>query len=432
MTKKSRYSLQSRFTLTLSGVAIFIAVLVGLFGQYINERLEVEIWRATLESEFSYFKENTSLYSDNVNILTGNLRVFRYIRGAPQNQSVPAIFYQLEPGIYDEIKINDKEYCVLVRDLDKDRVLLAYDITHLEHKEFKLGVVIFGVVILSIIFIVYISHILGGKLVAPIKRLADRLSSLNPEDRGLSVGDEYEDSELSVIAQAIDYYLARLDTYVDREREFLDTASHELRTPITVISGAVDVLTSAQSKTEINRRVLSRIKQATSDMTETINVLFVLAKDSTQIANSAKPFQVDSLIEKIINEDLSAFPDTNKKIQLLLDSTCIFAPEGPSSIIFRNLIRNAIEHSVGMHVFVELKSGIFTIKNEGSSINPDKIATLFNKRVRGENNEGSGLGLYLIKRICESLNWTIEIMVTENNKFLVMIDLSKHVIKEDT
>ena len=430
MFKSYRSSLEKKFTYTLGGFAVFVALLVGSFGHYINEQLEVEIWRATLESEFLYYKNNRTRNSGQSVYQSGNLQIYSLRNGEVLNGTIPNQLSQLRPGIYDEIEIGGREYCVLVRALDKERILLAYDITHLEESEFKLAILIIGLVFISLIGIIYMSHVLGRMLVAPIKDMADKVNNLNPKNRGSEIGDIYKESELSVIANAIDTYLARLDEFVDREKEFLDTASHELRTPITIISGAADILNARPDSEEIKERAISRIKQATKDITDSISALFVLAKDETQLANSAKTLRLDTLIEKTVREHIAIFPDKVINVHLDLDETCIFAPKEAASIVLRNLIRNAIEHSENDEISIKIMNGIFQIENQGNQLTPEHIASLFNKRIRGKGGEGNGLGLYLIKRICECLKWKLDISGLEINQFIVKLDLSRHLIAD--
>ncbi len=429
MINTYRYSLQKQFTYTLGGFAIFVAMLIGLFGVYLNEQFEVEIWRATLESEFLSYTGNNK-YAKQPVVQHGNLHIYKFKEGVTLSQAIPKELHHLKPGIYDEIQIGDRDYSVLIRDLDTERILLMYDITHLEKSEFNLGILVVGLILISIIGIIYLSHLLGQMLVAPIKNMADKVGGLNPMERGLRMDYVNKENELATIADAINSYLIRLDHYVDHEREFLDTVSHELRTPITIISGAVDILSTHPESKEITERALLRLKQATKDMVESINALFILAKDGTQIANSAEPFRFDTLIEKIIKDHLAVFSNKLINIHATLNSTCIFAPKEAAAIVLRNLIRNSIEHSKDYEITIKLEHGVLQIENRGRHAAPEQAALLFNKRVRDEGGAGSGLGLYLIKRVCENLKWVLEITGLEKNLFLVRLDLSQYVVND--
>lgn len=429
MIKSFHSSLQKRVTFILGGFALFVAVLMAVFGHYINEQLEAEIWRSTLQSEYINYLANRKKHSDKSIIVNGNLQIHIISKDKPLYNKKLNELYQLSPGIYDEIQIGEQEFCVLIKDLDSKRILLAYDITHLEQNEFELGLLVMVSMTIILIGIIYLSYVLGRFLVAPIQNMSKKVSSLDPEERGQLIGDSYKENELHVIANAIDAYLIKLDQFVDREKEFIDTASHELRTPIAIISGAVDILNKQPNTSKVSQRAIFRIKQATKNIAESVNALFILAKDETQLANSAQSLQLNNLIENIIQENVDALPEKKIKVILTLDDTNIFAPKEPTSIVLRNLIKNAIVYSDDNLINISLSNGTFEIKNQGKSLSPEHIASLFNKRVRGKDGEGNGLGLYLIKRICRILKWEIDISGLENNQFIVKVDLSRHIIK---
>ena len=428
MSKLFQSSLQNKFTYTLGGFGLFVAILVGTFGFYINEKLEVEVWRSTLESEFINYKNNYKQNIDKNIIEYGNLRIYRVDKEQLLNAELPSEISYLTPGIYDEVKIKNQEFCVLVRDFKNERVFLTHNITYLEETEFTLSVLFIGFLVIFFIVILYLSYFLGRLLVSPVRKIATTVSSLNPEERGLRIENNYNEFELSIIAKSINSYLVKMDKFVNREKDFIDTASHELRTPIAIISGAVDVLNAHPESITVKERALSRIKQSTKDIAESINALFLLSKDDAQIVNSAELFQLDDLVERIVSDHLSIFPEKQLTIDSDLDKTCLFASREATSIVLGNLVRNAIEHAKSHEIKIYLKNGILRIENQGAYIEPEQAALLFNKHVRGQGGEGNGIGLYLINRICESFNWKLDISSCEENRFIAQLDFSSNII----
>lgn len=424
-------SFQNRITYTLGGFSLLMTILIGLSGHYINEQIESQIWRSTLQNEFVKYMANSEKYIDYVNNLSGNLKVYVVPTDQLDDKNIPGYIRHLSPGIYDEIEIDDRDFSILVKDVGADRVFLVFDISYMEQDEFNYEMLVLALVIISLLIIIILSRILGKFLVSPIQDMATRVSQLNPNERGLSIDGDYSDSELSVIAEAINSYLEKLDSFLDREKEFIDTASHELRTPITIISGAVDILNSQPHTSEVTARAAMRIKHATKDIAESINALFILAKNDSQLAGSAKLIHLDDLVNRIIEEQVAIFPDKKAIINRELDKTCIMSPIEATSIVLRNLVRNALEHSENEHIDIRLEKGVFEIKNQWESMTPEDIALLFNKRVRGKSGKGNGLGLYLIKRICECLNWELDTSGIVDNQFSIKMDLSRNYVPCD-
>ena len=81
-------------------------------------------------------------------------------------------------------------------------------------------------------------------------------------------------------------------------------------------------------------------------------------------------------------------------------------------------------------ISINLKNGIVFIENRGHQLTPEDTASLFTKRIRGKGSKGNGLGLYLIKRICECLKWKLDISGIEKKRFIVQLDLSRHIITD--
>jgi len=431
MTKLYQISLQNQFTYALGGFGVFIAILIISFGIYLNEELEAEVWRSTLDSEYLNYLNHRKGNAGNNVIEYGNLKIYEVDKKQLLHYTLPPELSSLPLGIHDEVKIKNKEYIVLIRDLDGKRIFICYDISYLEETEFYMGILFIGVLISFFVLILYLSRTIGRLLAAPVKNMANVVSNLNPEQRGLRIGDDYKEYELSMIAKAIDTYLIKMDAFVNREKDFIDTASHELRTPIAIISGAVDVLNAHPEAASVSERALSRIKQSTKDIAESINALFILSKDETQIANSAEAFQLGELLDRIVSDHLSIFPEKNITMESSLDKTCLFAPKEATSIVLRNLVRNAIEYSKNHEIRIILKHGILRIENQSEYITPENVAQLYNKHVRGEGGGGSGIGLYLINRICDTFNWKLDISSHEDKKFIVLLDVTGNIIPDD-
>src|SRR3546814_8486745 len=102
--------------------------------------------------------------------------------------------------------------------------------------------VVFAALIAVALFSLFASRWLASRALAPLDALVDQLAHLNPEQRGELIALPVDDSELAVIVDAFNSYMVELDALVERERAFAAAASHELRTPISVIQGAAETL----------------------------------------------------------------------------------------------------------------------------------------------------------------------------------------------
>ncbi len=104
-----------------------------------------------------------------------------------------------------------------------------------------------------------------ARLVRPLVELARDIGGLRPEQRAQQIAVGAQGSaELYVIADALNDYLERNSQFVDRERAFIDSASHELRTPIAVIGNAVELALDQPGTPPAVRHQLQRIAQTSA------------------------------------------------------------------------------------------------------------------------------------------------------------------------
>ncbi len=147
----------------------------------------------------------------------------------------------------------------MVRDTMQGRLALVLDITDFEELErFNTRLVL--VLGLALLVITLAMGAFGvARLVRPLSDLARNIGALRPERTGQRVVvDPRGSAELYVIADAVNDFLQRNQRFIERERAFVDSASHELRTPVAVIAGATEL---AMEKQDIDavRPQLARI-----------------------------------------------------------------------------------------------------------------------------------------------------------------------------
>lgn len=251
---------------------------------------------------------------------------------------------------------------------------------------------------------------LRANLVRPVRDLAQRMQAMDPRDTGARLPTTYKQEEIQIIAQASNAHLERVEQFIERERSLLDQASHEFRTPIAVISGAVDVLNQI-SLPEASRPALSRIENAVEDLSETMVALLYLAREpDAQI----EPLDVTALHEflpRVVQDHEHLLLGKSAQLRLgELQPTYIAAPEAMVRIAVSNLIRNAIENTEVGHIEIALVQGVICVIDSGSGFNPVEAARRYRDTLRQSAPvRGQGLGLFLIGRICDRFGWKLSI-----------------------
>ena len=217
-----------------------------------------------------------------------------------------------------------------------------------------------------------------------------------------SPGDEIDE-----LTRAFDHYLTRLAAFIERERAFAADASHELRTPLAVIRAAAEVLADDPRLTPDQAVRIARIERATVEMAELIAALLLLAREettSTEESCDATRIAADC-IERY--RPLALSRDTH--IGLDAATVQLRAPPALFAIVVTNLVHNAVAHTREGRIAVTLDASTLVVRDTGSGIRGEALGHVFERYYRGADSAGAGIGLSLIKRICDRIDWRIDL-----------------------
>ncbi len=414
MPAQPRSSLRRRILLGLLGYAALLSVAVAIQGVVVNEHAEQLVWQTLLQSELDHFLERSRIDPQYRWTDTATVSLYDASR---EPQRVPAVLRGLSPGVHDDIPVNGSERVVMVRNVDGRRLILALDITELEAREFDMALTVAGSAITVIALLGLLIAWGVNRLLQPLSNMAVRIGELQPGDAGRPGAaqrievPEPASAELFVIATAINDYLERNARFVERERAFIDSTSHELRTPIAVIVGATELGLEHAAEPEVVRNQLARIQRTARDVEQLVSLLLVLAKDPARLAGSSDRVALEQLLPEIVEDHRHLTRDKDLALVLAPLPPCeIVAPLPIVQAAIGNLLRNAIEHSDRGEVSITLRAdATVVIQDPGHGMTPEEISTIYARIARGSGREGGGIGLDLIARLCEHLGWTLDI-----------------------
>lgn len=266
--------------------------------------------------------------------------------------------------------------------------------------------------LLAIALGTYISR----RAINPVIRLAEAVGSIDPEQ--LSDDDwrrvnaaRFEDDEVGLLARTLEKTLKRICAFIDRERYFTSSASHELRTPVTVIKGALELLEQAEMPKNASRAV-GRIERATIDMQATIDMFLCLSRESNDSSYS-EHFEVGPLVDQAIEQQRHLLASKNIIVEVKrLSNPSLLGHPQAFAIAMGNLVRNAFEHTPPDQgpVSVRIDKHQVSVSNH-SGLEVDDPGELGKWRSRGSETQGFGLGLGIVERLCEQNGWTFTLDV---------------------
>jgi signal transduction histidine kinase len=409
---RPRRTLRTRIALGLLLYSLLLGTAILLHGYLTNERIESVVWEALLSAELDRLIEQPG--QGRVRPLPHTGTLVGYSRSlAGSGNSVPAELRDLSPGLYNSVEIGGHMVAVLVRDAGTERIFMTIEVAEIERNERSL----FGWVVLSslagAVLLAWAIHVLSGRLLQPVSEFAAHVDGLDPDIRGHRIEVSSQTGhEVATIAAAMNRYLERIDAFMERERGFIESVSHELRTPIAIIGGAVDVLEGRADLSDPARKTVRRIRQTVDNIDQLIATLLVLAREPHRMRDRDGCHRIEGLLAQLVADHL--YLAQNKALQFKIgttEPTVVTAPAHVIQVTLANLLRNAIENSDRGTIELSIQpAGVVRIRDPGHGMTPEELGRFYTAMARsGTERAGSGLGLDLIRKICEHVGWTLEL-----------------------
>jgi heavy metal sensor kinase len=266
---------------------------------------------------------------------------------------------------------------------------------------------------------------LTSRNLAPLAWMAGqarRITHSNLETR-LEIGGAAE--ELVVLAASFNELLSRLDQSFGHMRRFVADASHELRTPISIIRGEADVALSADRSAAEYQQTLAIVLDESRRLSRLVDDLLNLARaDAGRVTLQVQEFYLNDLLAECCRSAQTLASARHIALQCRGGEDVAF--RGDEQLVRRmlmNLIDNAIRYTpAGGHVTAALEAGpagvAIRISDTGAGIAPDAIPHVFERFYRGDQarsrqDGGFGLGLAIVKWIAESHHGAVELASTQ-------------------
>jgi signal transduction histidine kinase len=272
-------------------------------------------------------------------------------------------------------------------------------------------------VLLTILYLtLWFSYRYSRRAISPLTRLAHQINQIDLSNPDLSLTLEDDpgfqaDDEIQVLADALSSLGERLNAFITRERNFTRNASHEFRTPLTVINIAADMMLLENQLSEQSEKSLLKVKRAVYDMEGLTKAFLMLAREDTDSI-----IQCEVNVNQVVRDQLerSESLNRNQSVEIQLNETCqlvLIAPETVIAVLVGNLIRNAILYTKQGVVQIDIEEDQLTITDSGPGIPQTSIDQIFEPFQRGNDEAvaGFGVGLTIVKRLCDRFHWTIEV-----------------------
>jgi len=246
----------------------------------------------------------------------------------------------------------------------------------------------------------------------PITRMAQRAAGL-PLTGEDDLGPAVRDDEIGQLTHAFNALVARLRAALRAQRQFMADASHELRSPVSVIRAASDVALSREHRDEAEYREALTMTAAQSRRLGTlVDDMLVLARaDAGGYPLRPVPFVLDDVIDEC-RQAVSVLAAA-RSVSVTASGAADVPIHGDQELLRRllvNLLQNAVQHSpasgaVSVDVAIEEAETRIRVSDCGTGIAPEDVGRIFDRFVQldpARRSEGAGLGLTIAKWIAEA------------------------------
>lgn len=336
-----------------------------------------------------------------------------YVRDAESAGDVPPYLVTLSPGRHD-VTVGKLSYRAAVLDRGDARYYLLHD-TSLQKKREQRFLFLLAVVAVAVTLLAALGGIwLSRSVVAPVTELAAKVRLRSPEDWDQPLADDFPEGEMGELARVFDRHVVRMRAFIERERALSADMSHELRTSLAVILSATEILLDDETLTEKQKARIARIDRATRDMSELGTALLLMAREEQLVSTGG--CVVAGVIEKAVDKHRLLLANKPVQVEVHTDP----ALEVPADcalvdILVSNLVRNAFSYTASGTVIIRQDAHGLSIADTGKGIPEYAVDQVFLRHFRDMASEGAGIGLSLVKRICDRFGWQLRLESRENS-----------------
>ena len=411
---------------------LFISVVTAM-GVYVAAIIVEQVMvRTALEDEAAHHWRELANNPNHPAPNTDNLR--GYIAKQDDLGSLPAFLQSKQPG-YTRVSVEDKKPILYVEDHGNDRLFLLFDEQSVRALSFYFGVVPLSLVLILIYLSAWFVYRYSRKTLSPVRSLARTMRDFDLSKQKLDSFDlgDYTlsrvDDEVRVLAESLKQFTQRLKKQLQREREFTHDVSHELRTPLAVIRGSLEILEKQQAVTPIQERAIRRMQTTSNDMLSLIETLLVLARDSETSEQPTEKVDINQLVPQLIQQT-NRTHNADEHVAITLEEKAALSVSAPAqavSIVICNLLQNACNYTDQGEILVVIDGESVLVKDTGSGIAAEALERVQQPFQRSSSQvEGYGLGLDIVRRLCERFGWELIIDSQIHQGTIVKIAFASH------
>ena len=296
-----------------------------------------------------------------------------------------------------------------------------------------------GLDIFGIIAALLLGRYLSRKILTPIKTMNELAREIAFEKMGGRIPIGEANDELSELAKTLNEMLDRLQGGINKQQKFVSDASHELRTPATVIAGYIEMLKKyGTDDKELLTESIAAISSEARNMQMLLeNMLFISRTDQKRQKLNKKTLDLDDIVGDVMSKMKISI--TTHEVALIKNEPAkIYGDETTIKQMIRVFLDNAVKYTpeggtIKVNSEVKGKKILLSISDTGIGIAPENVNKIFDRFFRIDSEDlvssanGSGLGLSIAKWIADAhgIKISVDSKLGEVTTFTLEIPLAK-------
>jgi len=405
------HSFRFRLALTFAMFGAMVSLLLSLGLSFTAHNLGEHLIDETLRAEIDDYISRRARNPNSLPPATVSIQGYIFLPGQSKTET-PSELHNLTPGKY-QLKLNNITYRIAVADKGEARYVMMFNEMRQRQRESTFRTYLVSGALIMTLLSAWTGWWLAGRVVAPIAELGRRVSQVKPEDNFHDIALGFEPDEIGKLAQVFAGYLKRMRAFIDRERAFTSDVSHELRTPLAIVLGVVELMEEDKQLHDKQQERIARIARATHGMIDMTSALLLMGREASTDEPVIQRCDVCDIVSHSIEMHrhlLRALTTVNIVCQ---SHPYIEAERTLFGIVVANLVRNAFTYTPSGSVTITVTDSSLTVTDTGTGIHSEEIGKVFQRHFKGSGSTGSGIGLSLVKRICDKYGWETIIESTE-------------------
>ncbi|MDD2463603.1 MAG: ATP-binding protein [Desulfobulbus sp.] len=290
------------------------------------------------------------------------------------------------------------------------RIHVARPVENLVVESIESAIMIGSSLLISTLILILVSYLVAGRILHPVQKIHRLTSDITENTLEKRIPLSGNRDELDELAVSLNAMFNRLQFSFQRQKEFVANASHELKTPLTLLRLSIEeILQDAQLPPMLQEKLLGQ-ERALTRISQLVKGLLNLSRLELSDQLQRTTFSFNELVRSVLDEFQILLQEKQLSLECSLDGEfCLHADQEKLRRLLINLLDNAIRYNVPhgqirCQAVLDDTTLLLTVANTGAEIGEQERCRVFEQFYRCEQSRatshgGSGLGLTIVQRI---------------------------------